>query len=121
MELFVFIRSLPQFAGNTFEELERMEPYLEVLRFEEGEPAISGTGWSLVYQGKLALPSGSIFQRGNTLYHGQKNQLRILEPVTLVFFSEHLLENLLREEPELAVSLVEQMVALKRQWERAQI
>ncbi|MCA9776219.1 MAG: hypothetical protein KC800_05865 [Candidatus Eremiobacteraeota bacterium] len=121
VELFIFIRSLPQFSSNIFEELERIIPYLEVSTPKEGEAPTSEPGWLLVYDGKLALPDGKAFQKGGTLYYGRSNQAQVVEPSTVIVFSENKLDKFLKEEPELAVALVEQMREFKRRWERNEL
>tara|TARA_Y100000815_G_C12868782_1_gene321943 strand:- start:71 stop:445 length:375 start_codon:yes stop_codon:yes gene_type:complete len=121
IELFIFIRSLPQFSSNIFEELERIEPYLEVLRLEKDQEPTSEAGWILVYDGKLALPGGKTFERGGPLYLGRTKRVQVVESSTVIFFSETRLDKFLKEEPELAVSLVEQMKAFKMRWERNEI
>ena len=121
IELFIFIRSLPQFSSNIFEELERIEPYLEVLGLEKDQEPISESGWILVYDGKLALPGGKTFERGDTLYFGRANRARAVQPSTLILFSETRLDKFLKEEPELAVALAEKMRAFKLRWERNEI
>ncbi len=121
IELFIFIRSLPQFSFNIFEELEKIEPYLEVLHLEKDQEPTTDAGWILVYDGKLALPGGRTFRRGDTLYFGRSNRAQVVEPSNLIFFSETRLDKFLKEEPELAVSLVEQMRAFKQRWERNEI
>jgi hypothetical protein len=121
IELFVFVRSLPRFSANIFEELERIRPYLQILHPKKNEEPASEQGWSLVYDGKLELPNGSFFERGDILYHSQNDRLKVLEDSTLIFFSESQMDKFLREEPELGVSYVDDMRAMKLKWDRTEL
>ena len=119
LEVFVFIRSHPQFSANLFEELERMEPYLEILEAPVGGTLGGKSGWSLVFRGKLENPDGQTVGKGDVFYHGGADRSTSLEPSVVIFFSEESMEKFLRQEPELALPIAENMRFLKRRAEEA--
>lgn len=113
LEYFVFIRSLPQFSANLFEDLERLEPYTEIIEAKKDGIPVDENGWSLVFRGKIKTKPGRVAKSKDLFYHRANDQLEVMEPSILIFFSEDNMERLLRKEPELAIPLAEKMKLLK--------
>ena len=117
VELFVFIRSLPQFAGTIFEELERIEPFVEVVELSEGS-SMDREGWSLIFRGRLET-SGRIVEREDMVFHSSAIPGRIVDPAVLIFFSKNSMDRFLRAEPEIALPVAEYMKRLREQAENS--
>lgn len=114
LEILIFVRSHPYLSANLFEELERIEPYIEILEIQKGATAIhSKSGWSLIFRGKLRTIGDQIYKSGDALYHRDDETVEPIEPAILVFFSEESMQKFLRDEPELAIPFLEKMKALK--------
>lgn len=113
LEVFVFIRSHPQLSANLFEELEKAEPYIEILETSKGVAVTDKPGWIIVFRGKLKSPDGQTLGPGDICYQGAKGNCEPLEPSIIVFLSEDSMENFIREEPELAIPIAEVMRKIK--------
>lgn len=108
-DLYVFVRSLPEFSGNIFEELERLRPYVHVVEVKPGQPLVHEEGCSIVYGGRIRAFNGAVLTRLGKLYHPPDDQGEAMEPSLLVFFPKSAISQLLRKEPELGLPLAEKM------------
>ena len=107
-ELFVFISNHPQFSANLFEELERIERYVQILHLDVGKRMDEGEGWYLVYSGKGKV-NGRDFSRGDLFHCGKTERLTLTEPGILIYFSRTMVDRFMKKEPELAVPLSESL------------
>ena len=111
IELYVFIRSLPDFSSNIFEELERIEPYVEILEVGPESDLKDKPGWFLIYRGSIGTKQGRLGS-GDMFYLGVRQKAEVIESGTVIYFSEDALEKFLRNEPELALPVAEKMKVL---------
>ena len=111
-ELFVFIRSHPQFSANVFEELERIEKYVEIVSLDSEKPIENEVGWYVVHSGKGTMAEKS-FAAGSLFYCAADEKISILEPGIAFFFSRAAIDRFMRKEPEIAIPLAETLQKIR--------